>query len=94
MAPAVVLGALMFGELADGLLGGGSLPRALPARDDPIFGFALFVVSLLVAGVLAFYMLLVVAPRKVAGEPGGWLAWGARFALFLAALAFGFAVPL
>jgi hypothetical protein len=43
--------------------------------------------------VLGFYMLLVVAPRKVAGERGGWLVWGARFALFAAALALGVATP-
>jgi hypothetical protein len=38
-------------------------------------------------------VLLVVAPRTVAGGPSGLGWWGQRFALFLAALALNLALP-
>jgi hypothetical protein len=93
MTPLVLLGAGAFHGLATGLLGDGEVLRALPTRADPTFGFAVFVLSLLAAGTGAFYVLLVVAPRVVAGGPGSKWWWMARFALFLAGLGVGVSVP-
>jgi len=94
MAPVILLGAGAFEAFATDFLGGGELFTALPARDDPIFGYAVFVLALLTAGTAAFYMLLVVAPRVVAGGSGSALWWALRFALFLAGLVIGVSVPL
>ncbi|HEX6199026.1 MAG TPA: hypothetical protein VF150_02095 [Thermoanaerobaculia bacterium] len=93
MTPVVLLGAGAFQAFTAELLGDGDLFTALPARDDPVFGYAVFVLGLLAAGTAAFYMLLVVAPRVVAGASGNPLWWLLRFALFVAGLAVGVGVP-
>lgn len=89
MTPIILLGAGLFHGVAAGFLGDGELFAALPARDDPAFGFAVLVLWLLVAGTAAFYVLLVVAPRAVAGAGGGAFWWAARFVLFVAGLGIG-----
>lgn len=94
MTPITLIGASAFNAVATGVLGDGELLNALPARDDPTFGFAVFVLSLLAAATGAFYVLLVVAPRAVAGAGGGKFWWALRFALFLAGLGIGVSVPL
>ncbi len=45
-----------------------------------------FEFGLLLAGVLVYYLMFVFAPRQIAGSGGGWLQWGARFALYLIGL--------
>jgi hypothetical protein len=93
MMPAVLIGASLFTREVGVLLGDGEVLRALPAPDDPMFGFALFLLSLVVFGTLAFYVLLVAAPRVVAGAGGGVLWWGLRFGVFLAAVALNLKLP-
>ena len=48
--------------------------------------FGRFEFGLLLAGVLVYYLMFVFAPRQIAGSGGGWLQWGARFALYLVGL--------
>jgi hypothetical protein len=93
MLPTLLVGAAMFSGFVGDFLGDGSLLEALPARDDPVFGFAVFMLSLILFGTAAFYFLLVVAPRKVAGAAGGVVWWGLRFLVFLGALALNLTVP-
>ncbi|HSL84055.1 MAG TPA: hypothetical protein VLF66_14885 [Thermoanaerobaculia bacterium] len=93
MTPAILLGAGAFQFFSGGLLSDGEVLSALPARDDPTFGYAALLLGLLIAGTAAFYMLLVVAPRVVAGASGSRLLWLLRFALFVAGLAIGVSVP-
>ncbi len=45
-----------------------------------------FEFGLLIAAVLVYYLMFVFAPRQIAGSGGGWLQWGARFALYLVGL--------
>lgn len=42
--------------------------------------------GLVLAAVLVYYLMFVFAPRQIAGSGGGWLQWGARFALYIAGL--------
>jgi hypothetical protein len=93
MLPTLLVGAAMFSGFAGDFLGDGSLLRALPARDDPVFGFAVFMLSLILFATAAFYFLLVVAPRKVAGAAGGVVWWALRFLFFLGALALNLTLP-
>lgn len=92
--PIVLVGASSFRALVEDFVGDGDRLPALPARDDPTFGFAVFVLSLLAAATGAFYVMLVVAPRSVAGAGGGTLWWVLRFGVFLVGLGFGVTLPL
>lgn len=93
MMPAVLIGASVFTREVGVLLDDGEVLRSLPTPDDPMFGVALFMLSLIVFGTLAFYVLLVAAPRVVAGAGGGVLWWGLRFGVFLAAVALNLNLP-
>jgi hypothetical protein len=47
---------------------------------------AWFLFGLIAAATVAFYVLLVFAPRQVAEPEGTWIAWGVRLLVFFAAL--------
>jgi hypothetical protein len=93
MTPAILLGTTAFTRFTAGLLPDRADLAVLRDPSDPVFGVALFITTLVVAGVLAHYVLFVVAPRKVAGAAGGALWWGLRFAMFVAGLVVNVTVP-
>jgi len=87
--PSVLVGASIFegfmGEIWEGITPG----EILAGFQGTEPSFVAFILVLLAFASLAFYAMLVFAPRQVADAEGSWSVWGVRFALFLASVILG-----
>lgn len=91
MLPFVFVCNGIFNGFAAGMLDGLDVGELIAAATVDETGFGLFVLGMLVAGLAAFYVALIVAPRMLVNpeQDHAWLAWPIRFALFLASAALG-----
>jgi len=90
LAPFVFICAGIFDRLAAALLRGLDVGELVSTLTVDQTGFGVFALSLLVAGLAAFYAALVVAPRAIVlGQSvAGWMAWPVRFLVFTASALF------
>lgn len=80
MTPFIILTATLFSATAHSIFAGLDLNGILQIVQSDLGRFEF---GLLVAGMGVHYLMFVFAPGQMAGRGGGWLEWGARFALYL-----------
>lgn len=88
--PFVLVGSGIFESLMADVWDGTSFADLLPAiQEQEGGGFAIFILTMLGAASLMFYVLFVFAPRIVAESNGATRIWVLRFALFFASVVLG-----
>lgn len=87
--PFILLSATYFNGFAAVFIRGLDINAAVAATPTGDIGFAIFVLTLVVAGMAVFYTMLVVAPRELADPEEDGPRWVVRFVLFLAASLLG-----
>lgn len=87
--PSVLVGTSIFEGFMAEIWEGITLREILAGFQGTEASFVAFILVLLAFASLAFYAMLVFAPRQVAEVEGSWFVWGVRFALFLASVILG-----
>jgi hypothetical protein len=54
----------------------------------PEVSFSIFMIFMVLCGILAQYVLFIIAPRKVAGSAGSFFQWFIRFLLYMGGVIF------
>lgn len=79
MTPFLILTTTLFAATAHTIFANADLSSIFQIVQSELGRFEF---GLLMAGMLVFYLMFVFAPGQMAGRGGGWLQWGARFALY------------
>lgn len=84
VTPMIILGTWNFSAIMRLVLQGVDLRAVLgsPALRDPNSSFS-FVVGLLCAAVVVFYLVFILAPRQIAYPGGSWRDWIERFVVYM-----------
>ncbi len=84
ITPLIILGTWNFSTLMHTFFQGFDLDTLLhtPALRDPKSSFT-FVLGLVFASAIFFYLVFILAPRQIAYPGGSWRDWLARFALYM-----------
>lgn len=84
VTPMIILGTWNFSEIVRLFFQGANLPGVLssPALRDPNSSLG-YIVGLLSAAVVVFYMVFILAPRQIAYPGGSWRDWIVRFLVYM-----------
>lgn len=84
ITPMIILGTWNFSAIVRLFFQGADLPAVLssPALRDPNSSLG-FIIGLLLAALVVFYLVFILAPRQIAYPGGSWGDWIARFVVYM-----------
>lgn len=84
VTPMIILSSWNFAAIMRIFFQGANLPAVLssPALRDPNSSLG-FILGILFAAVVVFYLVFILAPRQIAYPGGAWRDWIARFAVYM-----------